>query len=115
MPSSKSIYLGVKGSVVAVNSATGEQLWATPLKGTDFVNVVLDGDQLFAATRGEIFCLEPKSGRICWHNPLKGYGLGLIASAGEGLPQTFFASLAEEKRRRDQQAAAASSAAVGAA
>jgi outer membrane protein assembly factor BamB len=105
MAHSKIIYLGVKGSVVAVNSETGVPVWSTVLKGAEFVNVVLDGNNLFATMRGEIFCLDPQGGGIRWHNPLKGYGLGLITIAGEGIPQG--AVLGAEKIRRDQQQAAA--------
>lgn len=108
MAQSKFIYLGVKGSVMALNSANGEQLWAASLKSSDFVNVVLDGNNLYAATRGEIFCLDPQTGAIRWHNPLKGYGWGLVSIAGEGIAQNSSA-LAAEKRRQDQQQAAASS------
>jgi len=99
----KIIYLGVRGSVVAIDSATGQIVWSTPLKAAEFVNVVLDGDNLFATTRGEIFCLEPQGGGIRWHNKLKGYGLGLITIAGEGIPQNA-ASLAEEQRRDEERA-----------
>ena len=111
MAQSKLIYLGVRGSVMALNPANGGQLWAARLKGTDFVNVVLDGTNLYAATRGEIFCLDPRTGEIRWHNPLKGCGWGLISIAGEGIAQNPSA-LAEEKRRRDEQQAAASSSAA---
>ena len=34
------IFIGIKGSVVALNRGTGEQVWATHLKGADFVNVL---------------------------------------------------------------------------
>jgi len=108
---SRFIYLGIRGSVIALNSANGEQLWATKLTGSDFVNVVLDGSNLFAATHGEIFCLEPRSGVIRWHNPLKGYGWGLVSIAGEGMPENV-SSLVEEKKRRERQAAASSGAAA---
>lgn len=110
MAESKLIYLGVKGSVIAVSSATGQPVWETALKGAEFVNVVLDGDNLFATTRGEIFCLEPQAGGIRWHNPLRGYGWGLITIAGEGIAQNA-AAVGSEKRRRDQQQAAASASA----
>jgi outer membrane protein assembly factor BamB len=102
----KMIYLGVKGSVVAVDSATGQLVWETDLKGVDFVNVIIDGNNLFATTRGEIYCLDPQGGGIRWHNPLKGYGLGLVTIAADGVaPNT--AVIAAEKRRRDQQQASA--------
>jgi outer membrane protein assembly factor BamB len=115
MAQSKVIYLGVKGSVVAVNSTTGQPVWETALKGNDFVNVVLDGDNLFAATRGEIFCLDPQSGGIRWHNPLRGYGWGLITIVGDDIPQNITAITAEKRRRDQQQAAAASSASAASA
>jgi outer membrane protein assembly factor BamB len=115
MAPSKVIYLGVRGTVVAVNSATGEPVWETALKGNDFVNVVLDGNHLFATTRGEIFCLDPQSGGIRWHNPLRGYGWGLITLAGDGIPQNMTAVTAEKRRRDQQQAAAAGSASAGSA
>ena len=106
----KTIYLGVKGSVVAVDSASGQMVWEANLKGTDFVNVVLDGNNLFATTRGEIFCLDPQGGGIRWHNPLKGYGLGLVTIAADGVaPNT--AAIAAEKRRRDQEQASSAAAA----
>lgn len=106
----KFIYLGVKGSVMALNSANGRQLWATSLKGSEFVNIVLEGNNLYATTRGEIFCLDSHTGIIRWSNPLKGYGWGLVSIAGDGISQNLSA-LSAEKQRRDQQAAASSSAA----
>jgi outer membrane protein assembly factor BamB len=100
----KMIYLGIKGSMVAVDSATGQLVWETDLKGVDFVNVIIDGNNLFATTRGEIYCLDPQGGGIRWHNPLKGYGLGLVTIAADGVaPNT--AVIAAEKRRRDQEQA----------
>jgi outer membrane protein assembly factor BamB len=110
----KMIYLGVKGSVVAVNSTTGQLVWETALKGADFVNVIIDGNNLFATTRGEIFCLDPQGGGIRWHNPLKGYGLGLVTIAADGVaPNT--AVIAAEKRRRDQEQASAAAGSTAAA
>ncbi len=111
MPTSKIIFLGVKGSVIAVDTATGQPVWETNLKGADFVNVVLDGNNLFATTRGEIFCLDPQSGGIRWHNPLRGYGWGLVTIAGEGIAQNASAVSAEKRRRDQQQASAASTSA----
>jgi outer membrane protein assembly factor BamB len=105
------VFIGIKGSVVALNRATGEQVWATRLKGSDFVNVVLQGGSLFATCCGEIFCLDPLTGVGLWHNRLKGFGTGLatIATAAQSADgQTVMLS---EKRRRDQEAAAAAAAA----
>lgn len=105
MAQSKFIYLGIKGSVIALNSATGREVWAKKLKGVDFVNVVLDGSNLFAATHGEIFCLDPRTGIIRWNNPLKGYGWGLVSIAGAGIPENTLLPQAE-RRRQDEDAAA---------
>ncbi len=103
MPHSNIIYLGIKGSVIALNAATGEQLWTVHLKSCDFVHVVLDGDNLYAATQGEIFCLDPKTGVGRWQNKLKGFGLGLVSIAGEGITPSPPLIQAEEKRRQDQR------------
>jgi len=111
MAQSKFIYLGIKGAVIALNSATGQELWAKKLTGSDFVNVVLNGSDLLATTHGEVFCLDPQTGIIRWHNPLKGYGWGLVSIAAAGLPANPNLIMAE-KRRQDQAAAAAASAAA---
>ncbi len=113
MALSRFIYLGIRGSVIALNPANGQRLWATPLKGSDFVNVVLDGNNLYAATHGEIYCLEPRTGMIRWHNPLKGYGWGLVSIAGEGIAQNLPALTAEKRRRDEADAAAGSAGAAG--
>jgi len=114
MTQSKFIYVGIKGAVIALNSATGREVWAKELTGSDFVNVVLNGSDLLAATHGELFCLDPQTGIIRWHNKLKGYGWGLVSIAAAGLPANPNLAMAE-KRRRDEESAAASSSAATAA
>jgi len=109
MPHSKIIYLGIKGSVISMDSESGRQIWTVHLKGSDFVNVVLDGDNLYATTQGEIFCLDPKTGEGRWHNELKGFGFGLVSIAGECMASDSSLIQAEEKRRLDQQARDSSS------
>jgi outer membrane protein assembly factor BamB len=99
------VFAGIKGTVVALDRATGSELWRCRLKGSDFVNLVLDGNSLYATTKGELFCLDPATGQIRWHNRLSGLGWGLVtiatATSGQMPPSA-------EKRRRDQAAAAAS-------
>jgi len=56
------VFIGIKGSVVALNRATGAPVWVRRLKGSDFVNVVLDGETILASCYGEIFCLGALSG-----------------------------------------------------
>jgi len=107
MKISELVFIGIKGSVVALNLATGEQIWATHLKGANFVNVILQEDFVLATAGGEIFCLDPFTGNGRWHNPLKGFGLGLATMATTSSPGSGVAPSASEKRRRDQQASAA--------
>ena len=79
------LYLGIKGTVVALDRRSGMEHWRTPLKGYDFVNLVLEQDSLYATTKGEIFCLDPLSGQVRWNNPLKGMGFGIVTIAGSSV------------------------------
>ncbi len=107
MKTSDLIFIGIKGSVVALYRDTGQPAWATRLKGMDFVNVVLEGDKVLATACGEIFCLDALAGRLLWNNPLKGYGRGLATIATEDNPGASNSSVLAEKHRRDEAAAAA--------
>ena len=101
------IFIGVKGTVLAVDRATGQEIWRTELKGGDFVNVVLDGGDLYAATHGELFCLDAAAGHVRWHNPLKGLGWGLVTIAGN--QQTV---VLRAKQQQEEAAAAAATTAA---
>jgi outer membrane protein assembly factor BamB len=107
MKSSELVFIGIKGSVIAMNRTTGEQVWVTRLKGSDFVNVVHHDGLIFATCYGEVFCLDPLSGAVLWHNPLKGYGLGLATIALENLAGGGNLLAQKEKRSRDEAAASA--------
>ncbi len=98
------IFIGIAGTVVALDRATGQELWRTELKGRDFVNVALVDGALYATASGELFCLDGSTGAVRWQNPLKGLGRGLITIAAAERQQVVPMS---EKRRRDQEAAAA--------
>ena len=100
------VYIGIKGTVVALDRETGMEVWRTPLAGMDFVNVAIVGADLFASARGEVYALEPGTGAIRWHNPLKGLGRGILTIAPGGQ-----ISASAEKKRRDAQAAGAAAAA----
>jgi len=106
------VFIGIKGSVVALNCATGQQVWATRLKGLDFVNVLVQDGAVLASCSGEIFCLDPLTGKGIWHNPLKGIGTGLATIATEHNPGDGNAPVLAEKRRRDKEAEASSAASV---
>jgi outer membrane protein assembly factor BamB len=80
------VYLGVKGSVVAIDKRRGKELWRTKLKGAGFTTVLVEDDLIVAHTGGELYGLDPKSGRLIWHNPLPGMGYGLAMLATKGAP-----------------------------
>jgi outer membrane protein assembly factor BamB len=97
------VVVGTKGTVLAVDRASGETLWTSELKGSDFVDVmIVDGD-LFAASKGRLYRLDPASGAILWCNELPGLGWNIVSIAGS------HAAGAAEKGKRDQAAAAAAS------
>jgi outer membrane protein assembly factor BamB len=62
MTSQGYLFIGIRGYVMAIDRATGQEGWSTSLKGADFVNVVLDGGQLFAASKGRLYRLDPATG-----------------------------------------------------
>ncbi len=99
------IFIGIAGTVVALDRSTGSEVWRSKLGG-DFVNVFLQDGDLYAATKGEFFRLDPATGDIRWQNPLKGFGRGLITIAASGGQQVV---VMREKAQRDAAAAAAAS------
>lgn len=78
------LYLGVKGSVVALQKSSGAELWRTHLKGGSFVTLAVGEDAVFAHTAGHLFCVDKANGAVRWSNDLPGlgYGLGTIALTG---------------------------------
>ncbi len=78
------IYVGLKGSVAALDRSTGIQRWRTRLKGGQFVSLVGDGARIYAATMGETFCLDPVTGSVLWRNTMPGMGLGVASLLGPG-------------------------------
>jgi len=99
------LIIGIGGNAVAVDPATGAEVWRTPLKGRDFVTVLPAGRQVFAGTGGELFCLDAATGQVLWRNRLKGLGTGLVTFAGSG---DAAAAQAVVARRRAAAAAASS-------
>jgi outer membrane protein assembly factor BamB len=98
------LFVGTKGTVLAVDRSSGETLWETDLKGSDFVDVmIVDGD-LFAASKGRLYRLDPAGGAILWVNDLPGLGWGIVSIAGS------HSAGAAEKVKRDQAAASAAAA-----
>jgi outer membrane protein assembly factor BamB len=111
MAAPKFVFAGINGCVIALDESTGAQIWATKLKGGDFVNLMLSEDKLYATTKGEIFCIDPGTGQILWQNPLKGMGHGLVCIATHGSQANFTAAFKQKKNQDDAAAAAAATAA----
>ncbi len=101
------VFIGIRGSVLALDRGTGRQAWATRLKGLDFVNLVIEDGTLLATCSGEVFCLDAFAGKVLWHNPLKGYGRGLAAIATASNPGSPSAQALAATRRAEEAAAAA--------
>ena len=105
------LYIGIKGRVVALDRISGDEVWRTELRSSEFVTTLWDGDALFAATSGEAWRLNPKNGEVLWHNSMKGLGRGVVSLASSAAVGSSGTEPGEEKRRRDAQAAAAAAAA----
>jgi len=91
------LYIGVGGHVVALDSATGTELWRTKLKTSTLTTVWFDGGRVYGGAQGELFCLDPATGHIQWRNRLKGLGLGVVAFPGS--PQEAVAAAQASARR----------------
>ena len=89
------LYVGVKGSVVAFDKVTGQKVWESRLGGGAFVNVILDGDQLFAHTNGALYALAADTGRQLWQDGLSGLGYGHASLVTANAPSNSFAALAQ--------------------
>ncbi|HKS22770.1 MAG TPA: PQQ-binding-like beta-propeller repeat protein [Thermoanaerobaculia bacterium] len=81
---SEPLYIGVGSHAVAIDRATGAELWRTKLKSSSFVTVYSDRDGLYAGAKGELFCLDRTTGSILWHNRLNGLGMNVITFSGSG-------------------------------
>ena len=109
----EAIYIGIRGTVLALDRSNGAEIRRADLRGSDFVNVVLDGDRVLAATKGELFCLDSTTGKILWNNELKGLGRGLMTIVTISSPISSIVPNVAKKRRDDEAAAGAAVAATG--
>lgn len=100
---SEKLYIGIGGHIVAVDAASGEEVWRQKLKGSSFVTVRAEGKVVYAGAGGHLFCLDASTGEIRWRNPLTGLGVGVI-DFGTGSTAVLAAAIAAA-----QAAAAAAS------
>ena len=91
------LFVGIKGTVIAVDRGSGETLWSTHVKGAQFVTVAVEAGAVYAGTSGRLYCLDPSTGYIKWTNELTGMGYGLISIAGADSSAVF----GEYKKRQD--------------
>ena len=107
-----SVYVGIKGTVLALERNSGRILWQRNLAGSSFVNLVESGQQLFALSQGEAYCLDAETGAILWHNPLKGLGLGIGSIQVSGHPSAAAPAAAIHAAAEEQSAVASTPAAI---
>jgi len=91
------LFIGVGGHVVAIDPATGEEIWRTKLKTSSVATVAVVNGRLLGAANGELFCLDPATGSVLWKNRLAGLGMGVVTFPG-GSDATA-AEVAEQLRR----------------
>ena len=103
------LLLATKGTVLAMDRATGRRLWQTPLStgwtSGDFVSLLADETRVFAHTKGSVYCLDLATGQKLWEDGLPGLGYNLASLAFAGGASTNAINLAEEQRRRSQDSA----------
>lgn len=86
------LFVGIKGSVVALKRKDGEIAWSTRLaKGSSLAPLVVEDGCVYAISEGEVSCLDARTGKLRWHNKLKGYGTGYAMLAGAQDPSAVAA------------------------
>ncbi|MEP0848565.1 MAG: PQQ-binding-like beta-propeller repeat protein [Phycisphaerae bacterium] len=116
MPRSRTpLYVGTNHFVVALDPATGEELWRTKLRGSGHghpVAILIQRDHLFVGCFGQAYCLDRRDGQILWHNNLPGTGYHAVVLAMEGAAGCGPGALlvADHARREAARAAAAAGA-----
>jgi len=87
------VVIGIKGTVLAVDRESGETLWSTELKGSDFVNVTLDGSDVLP---------RPKAGCTGWMRaPARSDGATNCPASAGALSPSLARRRPQRSRRRD--------------
>lgn len=98
------VYVGIRGHVLALNRSDGSIQWERKLKGSDFVTLTWDQNEVLAITSGEAFCLNAADGTVLWHNRLPGWGTGFASLLVPGAPGTSEVLAATAQRRAEENA-----------
>jgi hypothetical protein len=107
------LFVGLKGHVVAFSKHDGTQLWKTELRrgllvgGDSFVTVLAEGERVYAHTYGQLFCLDACTGEKLWSNELAGLGYDLAMLAGVGMSSPPLATPLGQKRKSASDSGAA--------
>jgi outer membrane protein assembly factor BamB len=115
-PKRSLLFVGIKSYVIAVDRASGAEVWRTQLpakyrSSAMLVSVLFDGEGLYASIAGEVFALNPKTGELLWHEPFKGLGTGFVTMTSElGTGATSSRDAANAAMVMAQRAAAAAAA-----
>jgi len=92
------VFVGIKGSVVALRRDSGEVAWSIKLrKGASFVPLIVEEGRVYAISGGEVTCLSAADGSPLWHNPLTGFGRGHAVIAGAPSAGAIAAAVAEQE------------------
>lgn len=104
------LYAATSSHVVALDPATGQELWRRKLpKGGGIMTMLLKGDDLYVAGSGYVYCLDRYLGEVRWRNDMKKLGWSLITLAMEGASGTGDAGViaAQQQAQASQNAAMA--------
>jgi len=91
------LYIGIKGHVVAIDRATGGEIWRRHLAGASYVTVHAGAGAVYAGARGTLFCLDPTTGSVIWTNNLRGLGYNLIMFSGSDVASAI-SQLSSQRR-----------------
>lgn len=92
-------FLAGTGEMVAIAIATGQKLWATPLRQMPFGGATIANDLVFTTTfTGEVVALSRKDGSIVWSSQLPAGSNADLAIAGNTLLAGAGLALAKTQR-----------------
>lgn len=118
MDTSNTIFVGVKGQVLALRRDDGSELWRTRLKdavlsvGDRFVTLLVDGGHVYAHTYGALTCLDAATGEKLWTNRLEGLGYDITSLAVAGATAPSQSALTHHWRTKEVGDASSASGAV---
>ncbi|HTI68956.1 MAG TPA: PQQ-binding-like beta-propeller repeat protein [Candidatus Limnocylindria bacterium] len=82
------LYVGMAGSVVALEKSTGQTLWRRNLKSSGAVLILVEGNVIYASTCGHLFAINATTGEPLWQNEMRGCGFGMATLATQSSPGT---------------------------